>query len=333
MSHDITAPRQHTWVARDFRFHTGQVLPELKLHVTTLGHPQGEPVLLLHGTNGSGSALLAPEFGGQLFRPGQVLDAREHFLILPDGLGCGRSSKPSDGLRTAFPRYNYDDMVQAQHRLLTEGLGVSHLHAIIGNSMGGMHTWLWAQQHPGFMDVAVPMACQPAPMSGRNWMLRRMIIDAIRHDPAWQGGHYTAPLRSAQVASVFYGLATNGGHQALHAAAPTREAADAFLDARLAAPQPLDANDLLYQWEASRHYDPTPGLGRITARVLAINSADDERNPPELGVMAPALARVPGAREFLIPASVHTTGHGTVGQARWWKDELAKVLGDAPRLG
>lgn len=324
-------PQRAEWVVSDFRFHTGEVLPALRQAYTTVGDPAGEPVLVLHGTNGSAEALLNPAFAGTLFGPGQPLDARRHFIVLPDAIGTGRSSKPSDGLRTAFPAYNYGDMVRAQHRLLTEHLGIRHLRAIVGYSMGGMHTWLWAQHHPDFMDIAVPMAALPAPMSGRNWLLRRLVIDAIRHDPAWQGGHYTQQPRSLQVASVFYGLATNGGHLGLQQLAPTRAAADALLDQRLRSPFKGDANDHLYQWEASRDYDPEPGLDRITARVLAILSADDERNPPELGVLERAIARIPHAEALVIPTGPDTTGHATLGQARFYAQALAQVLVTAPR--
>ena len=329
-STEAPKPQQGVWTAKDFRFHTGQVMPELKLAYTTLGAPTGEPVLILHGTAGSAESMLSPAFAGQLFGPGQPLDASRHFIILPDSIGAGRSSKPSDGLRAAFPAYNYDDMVQAQHRLLTEHLGVKRVRVIIGNSMGGMQTWIWAQRYPDFMDIAVPMASLPAPMSGRNWMMRRLITDSIRNDPEWKGGQYTQQPRSAQFASVFYAVGTNGGNQGLFKQAPNRAAADALLDQRLKAPFRADANDLLYQWDASRDYDPSPGLERIRARVLAINSADDERNPPELGLMEAALQRVPTAEALLIPGSADTAGHGTTAQARFWVARLVDVMQRTP---
>lgn len=328
---DYPPPQHGEWVVRDFRFHTGQTLPELRLAYTTVGEPTGEPVLVLHGTNGSAQSMLTPSFAGRLLGPGQPLDARKHFIILPDALGTGRSSKPSDGLRTAFPAYNYDDMVQAQYRLLTEHLGLRHVRAIIGHSMGGMHTWVWAQRYPDFMDIAAPMASLPAAMSGRNWMMRRLLIEAIRSDPEWQGGNYTRQPRSLQFASVFFGTGTNGGDQGLHKLAPNRAAADALVEQRLNAPFSGDANDHIYQWEASRDYDPEPGLERITARVLAINSADDERNPPALGVLETAIARIPHAQAYVIPASADTIGHSTVGLARFYQDRLAQVLASAPR--
>lgn len=329
---DYPAPKEGTWVVRDFRFHTGDVLPELRIHFTTVGAPMGEPVLILHGTTGSGASMLGPAFAGELFGPGQPLDARRYYVILPDAIGTGKSSKPSDGLRAAFPRYNYDDMVHAQYRLVTEHLGVRHLRLVLGNSMGGMQTWMWAQKYPDFMDAAVPMASLPTEMSGRNWIMRRLIIDAIRNDPGWMDGNYTKQPRSLQVASVFYGFATNGGNQALYRAAPTREKADQLLDQRLSAPFPGDANDALYQWDSSRDYNPSPQLERIQAVVLAINSADDERNPPELGVLDREIKRVKNGRALLIPASEQTVGHGTTGRAAFWKQHLAELLQSAPRL-
>jgi homoserine O-acetyltransferase len=329
---DIPVPRTGIYIARDFRFHTGEVMAELKLHYTTVGEPGGEPVLVLHGTGGSGTGMLTQSFAGELFGPGQPLDARRYFIILPDAIGTGKSGKPSDGLRANFPAYNYDDMVTAQHRLLTEHLGVQLLRVIIGNSMGGMQAWIWAQKYPGLMDIVVPMASMPMAMSGRNWMLRRLITDSIRNDPEWQGGNYTRQPRSAHVASTFFNLATNGGSQALFKAAPTREQADALLDQRLSASFAGDANDLLFQWASSGDYDPSAGLERIRASVLAINSADDERNPPELGVMERAMQRLARGRLFLIPASEQTAGHGTTAQARFWKQELVPLLQSAPRV-
>jgi homoserine O-acetyltransferase len=327
---DGPAPQEGHWVVRDFRFHTGEVLPELRLHYTTIGAPTGEPVLILHGTTSSGAALLAPAFGGELFGPGQPLDASRYYVVLPDAIGHGKSSKPSDGLRMRFPKYNYDDMVQATYRLLTEHLGVRRLRLVLGNSMGGMEIWILAQKYPAFMDLAVPMASLPTEMASRNWMMRRLIIDAIRSDPEWMNGNYTKQPRSAQLASVFYGLATSGGNQALFAAAPTREKADQFLNQRLAAAFTADANDVLYQWDSSRDYNPSAGLERIQAVLLAINSADDERNPPELGILEREIKRVKHGRYVLIPASADTRGHGTTGLARFWKHDLAELLGAGP---
>jgi homoserine O-acetyltransferase/O-succinyltransferase len=327
---DYPQPREADWIARDFRFHTGEIMPELRLHYTTVGEPTGLPVLILHGTTGSGTAMLTPAFAGELFGPGQPLDARRYFIVLPDSVGTGKSSKPSDGLRTKFPRYNYDDMVAAQHRLLAEGMGIRHLRLVLGNSMGGMHTWVWGVQHPQFMDALVPMASQPTEMSGRNWMMRRMLIDAIRNDPDWNGGNYTSQPRAIRIATVFYGIATNGGSQAYQKLAPTRELADKLLDERLAAPFKADANDFLYQWDASRDYNPAPGLERIEAALLAINSADDERNPPELAVMERELKRVRNGSMYLIPASEETRGHGTTAMAKFWKRQLEEFLQKVP---
>jgi homoserine O-acetyltransferase len=328
---DYPTPKEGEWVMRDFRFHTGEMLPELRLNYTTVGAPTGEPVLLLHGTTGSGRSLLTPAFAGELFGPGQPLDASRYYIILPDAIGHGKSSKPSDGLRMSFPKYNYEDMVDAQYRLLNEHLGVRHLRLVLGNSMGGMETWIFAQKYPGFMDVAVPMASLPTEMSSRNWMLRRLIIDSIRNDPEWMNGNYTKQPRSAQFASVFFGIATNGGNLALYKAAPTREKADQLLDERLTGRFTADANDVLYQWDSSRDYNPSAGLERIQAVLLAINSADDERNPPELGLLDREIKRLKNGRVLLIPASDQTAGHGTTGRARLWKKELGELLQTAPR--
>ncbi|MGG5888955.1 alpha/beta fold hydrolase [Falsiroseomonas sp. HC035] len=323
---DYPAPREATWVARDFRFHTGETLPELRIHYTTIGDPAGIPVLVLHGTYGSARSMLTPAFAGELFGAGQPLDASRHFIILPDALGSGRTTKPSDGLRAGFPRYNYDDMVLAQYRLVTEGLGLRRLRLIIGNSMGGMHAWIWGVTHPEFMDAIVPMASQPTEMSARNWMMRRLMVETVRRDPAYEGGNYTRQPESMRMANVVFATATNGGTLNLQAIAPDRARADRLVEARLAAPPPGDANDFVYQWDSSRDYNPAPGLERIRARVLAINAADDERNPPETGLMQAAMQRIAHARLLLIPASAETRGHGTTGLARFWAEDLRGFL-------
>ncbi|WP_043006716.1 alpha/beta fold hydrolase [Comamonas testosteroni] len=320
-------PQEQDWLVRDFAFECGETLPELRLHYATLGNPNGEPALLLHGTMQSGAAFFGPQFGGELFGPGQPLDTSRYFLIVPDAIGTGRSSKPSDGLRTRFPRYSYGDMVHAQYRLVTEHLGIKHLRLVLGNSMGGMHTWMWAQQHPRILDIAVPMASLPTPMSGRNWMLRRMLCEFIRQDSGWKGGDYAEQPPSLHLASTFFALATNGGDLALHHQAPTRRQADAIVDARLNTPPLADANDTLYQWEASAGYDASRQLESIRAELLAINADDDERYPPALGLLEQAIARVPQGRMLRIPASTDTAGHGTTGHARFWKHELARMLG------
>jgi len=319
---DYPAPQEADWVVRDFKFQSGEVLPELKLHYTTLGAKNGEPVVVLHGTTQSGAAMLSPAFGGELFGPGQPLDASRYYIILPDSIGHGKSSKPSDGLGMKFPQYNYDDMVNAHQRLVAENLGFKRVRLVIGNSQGGMHTWLWAEKYPRMMDIAVPMASQPVEMASRNWILRRLIIDSIRRDP-----------KNAQFATVFYQFATNGGNQALYKAAPTREKADALLDARLKAPFTADPTDSLYQWDSSRDYNPSRDLDKIEAVLLAINSADDERNPPETGVMEREIKRVKHGRALLIPGSADTAGHGTTAQAKFWKMDLAKLLREVPKSG
>ena len=328
---EFPAPKESSAVLKNFRFHTGEVMPELRINYVTVGEPTGEPVLILHGTTGSGRGMLNPAFGGELFGAGQPLDASRYYAILPDAIGTGKSSKPSDGLLAAFPKYNYDDMVDAQYRLLTEHLGIKRLRVIVGNSMGGMQTWIWGVKYPAFMDALVPMASQPSEMSSRNWMLRRLITDSIKNDPEWNGGNYSKQPKSLQFASVFFGIATNGGNQALFKAAPTRDKADAILNQRLAAPFAGDANDHLYQWDSSRDYNPSPGLERIQAAVLAINSADDERNPPETGIMDREIKRVKNGRVFLIPGSELTAGHGTTGQAKFWKQQLVDFLQSLPK--
>ena len=325
------AAKEASWAARDFRFHTGEVMPELRINYRTIGEPSGEPVLILHGTTQSGGAMLSPAFGGELFGPGQPLDASKYFIVLPDAIGHGKSAKPSDGLRAKFPRYNYDDMVSAQYRLATEGLGLRHVRLILGNSMGGMHAWIWGVTHPGFMDALAPMAAQPTEMWSRNWMMRRLIIDAIRNDPDWKGGDYSEQPKAFRVANVFYGIATNGGTLAYQKQVPTREAADKLLDQRLAAAFNADANDILYAWDSSRDYNPSAGLERIQAALLAINSADDERNPPETGIMDRELKRVKNGKLLLIPASADTRGHGTTGMAKFWKAELQQFLATVPK--
>jgi homoserine O-acetyltransferase len=330
---DYPAPKEGDWIARDFKFHTGETLPELRIHYRTVGDPSGQPVLVLHGTTGSGASMLAPPFAGELFGPGQPLDAAKYFIILPDMLGHGKTGKPSDGLKTKFPRYNYDDMVDAQYRLLKEHLGISHLRAIVGFSMGGMNTWIWGAKYPDYMDALVPMASQPSEMSSRNWMLRRMLIETIRNDPEYNNGDYTTQPRYLKIANILYGVATAGGTLNYQKNAPTREKADKLIDARLAAPLAADANDYLYQWDSSRDYNVSPMLERIQAPVLAINSADDERNPPETGIMEREIKRLKNGRLYLIPASEDTLGHITTFFAKFYSKELGEFLAAAPKRG
>jgi homoserine O-acetyltransferase/O-succinyltransferase len=328
---DYPAPKEGQWVARDFRFHTGEVLPELRIGYTTVGDPSGQPVVMLHGTTGSARSVLTPLFAGELFGAGQPLDATKYYIIIPDALGHGKTAKPSDGLKTKFPKYNYDDMVAAQHRLLTEGLGIRHVRLVIGNSMGGMHTWIWGVKHPDYMDALVPMAAQPTEMAARNWMLRRLLIETVRNDPEYNNGNYMAQPKSMKLANTFFALATAGGTLALQKAAPTRESADKLVDTRLAAPFPADANDYIYQWESSRDYNPAPGLEKIAAPLLAINAADDERNPPETGLMEQAMKRVKNGKLLLIPASEQSRGHATTGLAKTFAKELAEFLQATPK--
>ncbi len=328
---DYPSPRAGDWTIKDFKFHTGEVLPELRLHYTTVGDPKGEPVVVLHGTTGSAASMLTPGFAGELFGPGQPLDAAKYYIILPDAIGHGQSSKPSDGLKAKFPKYNYDDMAEAQYRLLREHLGLKHVRLIIGNSMGGMHAWILGVTHPDFMDALVPMASQPSEMGSRNWMLRRLLTETIRRDPTYANGEYTAQPPALRVANVFFALATSGGTLALQKQGPTGELADKLVDARLAAPYNADANDTIYQWESSRGYNPSPGLERIEAPVLAINSADDERNPPETGLMEREMKRLKSGRLYLIPASAETSGHGTTGFAKFYKQQLQDFLQAAPK--
>jgi len=328
----LAQPKEGSWIAKDFRFHTGEVMPEVRLHYTTLGSPSNEAVLVLHGTGGAGSGMLNKDFGGELFGPGQPLDANRYYVILPDALGTGKSTRPSDGLKAKFPRYNYDDMVLAQYRLVTEGLGVKHLRVIVGNSMGGMQAWMWGTRWPGFADAIVPLACLPTAMSGRNYMLRRMLTQSIRNDPDWMGGDYAAQPKNMQNHLLYYGLATIGGNAALMKAAPNAAKGNELIAQRLAQPFRGDANDTLYQWESSADYDPSDNLPRITAMVLAINSSDDERNPPELGIMEREIKRLRNGRYLLLQGGPDTRGHGTTGMARLWKNELADLLQKAPRL-
>jgi homoserine O-acetyltransferase len=328
---DYPAPKQGEWIARDFKFHTGEVMPELRLHYTTVGDPSGQPVLVLHGTGGSAASMLTPGFAGELFGHGQPLDATKYFIIIPDGIGHGQSSKPSDGMKTAFPKYDYGDMVDGQYRLIKEGLGIKHLRLIIGNSMGGMHTWIWGVKYPAYMDALVPMASQPTEMASRNWMMRRIMIETIRNDPDYNGGNYTTQPRMMKYAITAYGIASIGGTLAYQMQAPTAAKADRIVEDRLAAPVTADANDYLYQWESSHDYNPSADLERIEATVLAINAADDERNPPETGLTDRALKRIKNAKLYLIPASTETRGHGTTGSAAFYKQPLQELLQTAPQ--
>jgi homoserine O-acetyltransferase/O-succinyltransferase len=325
------APKPADWIARDFKFHTGETMSELRLRYTTVGEPSGRPVLALHGSGGDAARLLTADFAGQLCGPGQPLDAAKYYIVIPDSLGHGKSSKPSDGMKTAFPRYNYEDIVDAHHRLVSEGLGIKHLRLVIGNSMGGMLSWIWGVRYPQFMDVLVPMASQPTEMAARNWLLRRMMLETIRNDPDYNGGNYIAQPRMMKYAVNAFGIATGGGILAYQMLAPTAAKADKLFDDRMAISVTADANDFLYQYEASRDYDPSGLLERIEATVLAINAADDERNPPETGVTEAALKRIGNARLYLVPASTETRGHLTTGNAKFYRQQLLELLLTAPQ--
>jgi homoserine O-acetyltransferase/O-succinyltransferase len=328
---DYPAPKQGDWIAKDFKFHSGETMPELRLHYTTVGEPTGQPVLVLHGSGGSAASMLNPTFAGELFGAGQPLDASKYYIIIPDGIGHGQSSKPSDGMKTTFPKYDYADMVDAQYRLVTEGLGVKHLRLVIGNSMGGMHTWLWGVKYPQAMDALVPMASQPTEMAARNWMLRRAMLETIRNDPDYNGGNYTSPPRMMKYAIAAYRFASAGGTLGYQTLAPTAAKADKMVDEQIATPVTADANDFIYQWEASHDYNPSAGMEKIEATLLAINAADDERNPPETGVTDAAVKRIKNGRIYLIPASTETRGHLTTGNAKFYKQQLQELLQTAPQ--
>ncbi len=329
----VPAPAEGDFVLRDFRFASGENLPELRLHYATLGQPRRDArgivrnaVLILHGTGGTGRQFLSKNFAEVLFGPGQLLDARAHYLILPDGIGHGQSSKPSDGLRMKFPRYTYADMVAAQYRLLTEGLRVNHLELVMGTSMGGMHTWMWGEAYPEFMDGLVPLASVPTQIAGRNRMWRKMIIDSIRNDPAWNGGSYSTQPAGLEGAVRILVLMAGSTVQA-QKDAPDRDAADALLAQQMRSRSAgVDANDMLYYFDASREYDPSAGLGTITAPLLAINSADDLINPPELGLMERLMPRVARGRYVLLPITSETRGHGTHSWPALWKDHFGEWL-------
>jgi homoserine O-acetyltransferase len=318
------------FTCKDFCFASGQTLPELRLSCFTLGTRRGNnAALLLHNTTGTSETFLAPGIAGELFGPGQPLDLERWFVIVPDMVGFGASSKPSDGLRARFPNYRYDDMVVSTHLLLTEQLGIEHLKLILGISMGGMLAWMFGTRHPDFADALVPIASQPSAMSGRNWMQRRISIEAIRNDPEWNGGDYPKNPSRYVITAPFSALMT-GSVVRLQEAGPTRAAADEEYKKLVERARRGDANDRLYQLEASMDYDPSGELEKIKARVLAINFEDDELNPPRLGVMEPALARIPGARYVLIPAGPDTYGHMSNQHARLWAPPLAEFLRTLP---
>jgi homoserine O-acetyltransferase len=330
---DYPQPAEADYVIRDFKFASGESLPELRIHYRFLGRPERgadgtvrNAVLILHGTGGSGASLINPMFAGELFGAGQPLDAARMFIVLPDGIGHGRSSKPSDGLHARFPAYGYADMVEAQYRLLTEGLGVNHLRLVLGTSMGGMHAWVWGERYPDFMDALMPLASLPTQISGRNRVWRRMVMDAIRGDPDWKGGEYREQPPSLRTAEeILFFMSSNPVLRQRDM--PTLAKSDVVLDEYVRrSASTNDANDLLYAVSASRDYDPGPGLEKIRARLLAVNSADDLINPPELGILEREIGRVPRGRAVVIPASAATRGHGTHTYAALWKSYLVELL-------
>jgi len=320
-------------VVKDFTFRDGEKLGELRLHYRTLGKPERDSagrvtnaVMILHGTGGTGAQFLQPQFAGELFGSGQLLDTAKYYIILPDGIGHGKSSKPSDGLHAKFPQYDYDDMVAGQHALL-EHLGVAHLRLIFGTSMGCMHSFVWGETYPEFMDAMMSMACQPVQIAGRNRVWRKMVMEAIRNDPEWKGGEYTAEPKQGLRTALDLLLIAGSAPLQMQKNYPTRDAADKYLDEYFASRMPgLDANDLLYAVNASRNYDPSAGLEKIRARVMYVNSADDFINPPELGMAEREIRRVKGAKFVLIPISDATRGHGTHTSAAVWKQYLAELL-------
>jgi len=333
---DYPAAIEGDYTLRDFRLRSGETIPELRMHYRRWGSPQKDAegvvrnaVLILHGTTGSSTQFLRQEFAGELFGPGQLLDASRYFIIIPDNLGHGQSSKPSDGLRAKFPNYGYRDMVDAQYRFLKEGLDVNHLRLVIGTSMGGMHTWLWGQAYPDFTDALMPLASLPTQISGRNRVWRRLIIDAIRTDPEWREGNYEEQPRGLRIALEMSWLMANNPVQRLKEA-PSLAKADLVLEQHLRERLPkTDANDYLYAFEASQDYDPGPGLEKIKAPLIAVNFADDLINPPELGVLEREIKRVKRGKAVLVPMSDATRGHGTHRLAPIWKEHLAALLKDS----
>jgi len=325
---DYPPPVAHDFVVKDYRFASGETLPEVRIHYVTIGTKGARnTVLVLHGTGGSSKQFLSPTFAGILFAPGGLLDASKYFIVIPDNIGHGASSKPSDGLHARFPHYDYDDMVDLQHRLLADGLGVDHLRLVMGTSMGGMQTWMWGERWPKMMDALMPLASQPAQIAGRNRVWRKMAIDNIRSDPEWQNGEYKQQPRSL-TSAVQLLLIVGSAPLFWQKTSPTRDDADHWLEGQMKTRLATnDANDLLYALESSRNYDPSPNLEKIEAPLMAINSADDFVNPPELGMMETAMKRVKHGRYVLLPISDQTRGHGTHTLPAVWGSYLAELLG------
>jgi len=326
------------YVIKNFKFESGESLPALRMHYISMGQPRRDAggvvrnaVMVLHGTTGSSANFTTRTFAGVLFGPGQLLDTSKYFVIIPDNVGHGQSSKPSDGLRAHFPHYTYDDMVVAEYRVLTEKLKVDHLRLVMGTSMGGMHTWLWGETYPDFMDALMPLASLPVQIAGRNRMMRRMYMDSIRNDPEWNNGDYTKQPRG--LADAIHILIIMGSSPLqMQKDAPDRDSADKYLEDRVARlMQEDDANDSLYQIDSSREYNPQPKLGTIKAPLLAVNSADDQINPPELGILEREIRNVPHGRAVVIPVSDATHGHGTHTWAALWKYRLAELMKESER--
>jgi homoserine O-acetyltransferase len=330
---EYPAPQEGAYVVKNFHFKSGENLPEVTLHYYTLGTLKKDSsgraqnaVMILHGTGGSGKQFLSERFGGVLFGPGQLLDASKYFIILPDNVGHGKSSKPSDGLHARFPHYEYDDMIELQYRLLTQGLGINHMRLVMGTSMGGMHTWLWGEQHPDFVDALMPLACQPVEIAGRNRMFRKMVVDDIRTDPEWNNGEYQKQPHGL-VAALDILLIMGSAPLQMQKDDPTREKADAALDKFIADHMATtDANDMMYYFDASRNYNPEPQLEKITAPLTAINSADDTINPPELKIIDRDIQRVKNGKFVLLPITDQTRGHGTHSLPAIWQQHLAELL-------
>jgi homoserine O-acetyltransferase len=327
-------PQQGDFVVREFRFLSGESLPEVRIHYYTLGKSRKDAagrttnaVLILHGTGGSGNTFFRPIFAGALFGPGQLLDATKYFIIVPDNVGHGKSSKPSDGMRAHFPHYEYADMIALQRELVEKGLGVNHLRLILGTSMGCMHTWMWGEAYVDSMDALMPLACQPVQIAGRNRIWRKMVIDGIRQDPDWKDGEYTTEPRAALQISADFLLIAGGAPLHMQEELPTRDAADKFLeDWMKRTTANLDANDFLYAVSASRNYDPAGKLETIRAPVMFVNSADDFINPPEQGIAEREIKRVKNGKFVLLPASQETHGHGTHTWAAVWQQYLKELL-------
>ena len=337
LSQQAPVPTEGDFTIRDFRFESGETLPELRLHYRTLGSPSKDAsgvvrnaVLILHGTTGTGEQFLSKQFAGVLFGPGQLLDASRYFIVLPDGIGHGKSAKPSDGMHMRFPHYNYNDMVTAHYRLLTEHLGVKHLRLVMGTSMGGMQSWVWGEKYPDFMDALMPLASLPVQIAGRNRMIRRMIMDSIKNDPEWRNGEYTKQPVRGLTSAMYSMMIMSSIPLQMQKQSPTREEADREFDNRVRASlRNRDANDMIYQFDASRDYNPAPKLESIKAPLIAINSADDQVNPPELGIAEREIKRVKRGRFILIPISDKTRGHGTHSLPELWKQHLAELLDES----